>query len=1202
MDDLACLIDFGVPTDDVLASLPLLDEVRRCFEVTGPAPSGTDDGLVDYGLAAQIERHRVTHVQCTPSLASILMADPQARAALGTAATLVIGGEALPAGLAGDLAAGAGTINMYGPTETTIWSTSWPVGAGESVSIGRPVANTKVYVLDKDLGPVPAGVPGELCVSGLGVARGYLNRPALTAERFPPSPFEPGSRRYRTGDRARYLPDGRIEFLGRFDRQVKLGGHRIELGEIESVLAGHRGIKQAAVILHADADGHQHLVAYLTGGDLAGDSRPSQAELRALLLRQLPEIMVPGTQIWLDDLPLTTSGKIDYKALPDPVGEQRSARSEVTGSRYEAPRDDVERSIAAVWQDVLNVDEIGVHDNFFELGGHSLMAIQMASRLRAALRREVTLRTVFESATVAELAERVRGAAGEPVLIPPLRPAPRDGAIPLSFAQQRMWFFDQLNPGVIAYHLSAAFRLSGDLSYRALHRAFNEVVRRHEVLRTNFAAVDGMPAQVITASRHIPLPVIDVSGVPGPEDAVRRLIIDEPREPVDLEHGSLLRTTLLRAGAADHVLLLTTHHIVSDSWSIGVLAREVGALYDAYRHGQASPLPALAVQYADFTLWQHGWLQGAMLDKQLSYWRAALAGAPPLMTLPSDRPRPALPTHRGAQTGFRLSREVSAGLKALSLDNDVTVFVTLLSAFSVLLRRWAGVEHVVLGVPVAGRNIPEVEPLIGVFANVTVLHAELSDEPRFSEVLRILHDNVLGAYDHQDLPVEKLVADLGVERDPSYNPLFQVMFVYINDLVMSPSFGNLTVTPLDAHIGSVFMDLNLSMEDGPDGLRGALDYSTELFDAATIDWLLASYTELLAAVVADPAARISELPLAAGEPDLPATTAVAQPQEPVPGRAVLAGAELAGAELAGAELPVVIGSTFTANPVLESLTFWTDQLEIPAAVEFAPFNQVFQQLLDPGSAMARNQGGVNVVLVKMEDWRGPDAREDQVCGEFLAAVRRLQAGRVTPLVVMACPTLTSEHEADARWRAALIAGLAAVDHVLGVDLLPMIDLYGVGEYADHISHEAGHIPYTTEFFAVIGTCLARQLAALVSGYPNLVIVDTAQSLDQAAREILTEAVAALAERGRRIAVCEAGPGDLLARLDAAARDGGVSLSECAYLSGDEAACSAVRAGRPDVVVLQHPAQPAELTGFLAHTWLLDVPARSGSAPEVTSGR
>jgi natural product biosynthesis luciferase-like monooxygenase protein len=1176
VDDIACLIDFGVPADAVLGALPLLDQVRQQFEVTQQIRA-------DYSLAAQIERHRVTHVQCTPSLASILLADPQAGQALRKVQTLVVGGEALTASLARELVGTSRVFNMYGPTETTIWSTAWPVaGLEQGVSIGKAIANTEAYILDKNMDLVPVGVPGELCIGGLGVARGYLNRPGLTAERFVPSPFAAGARLYRTGDRARYRPDGTIEFLGRMDRQVKLAGHRVELGEIESVLLEHGAVRQAAVVARDDSVGHKHLVAYL-----AGESRPSPAELRGQLLRRLPEIMVPAVQIWLDELPLTSSGKIDYRALPDPgrLEEQRAVRSEFTGHQFVAPRDDVERAIAAVWQDVLKVDGIGVHDTFFELGGHSLMAIQMVSRLRGALSRDVTLRVVFESATVAQLAERLRGSESEPeaFVLPPLLPTARTSVIPLSFAQQRMWFFEQMNPGVPAYHLSAAFRLYGHLSHDALHRAFNEIVRRHEVLRTNFAAVDGLPAQVIAASRHIPLPCLDVSGLQGTEReaVVLRLISDESRAPVDLERGSLLRTALLRVGPDEHVLLLTTHHIVSDSWSIGVLARELSSLYDAYRHGLPPSLPALPAQYADFTLWQHGWLQGPLLDRQLGYWRGALADIPPLMVLPSDRPRPQLPTHQGAQVGFRLGIEVTDGLKSLSLSSEVTVFVTLLAAFSALLRRWAGTDHVVLGVPVAGRGIPELEPLIGVFANVTVLHADMRGDPLFMDVMRAVHDVVLGAYDHQDLPVEKLVADLSVERHPSYNPLFQVMFVYINDLVMAPSLGDLTMSPVDAHVGSVFMDLNMSMEDGPDGLQGALDYSAELFDRVTIDWLLASFQEVLAAVVADPEVRVSQLPLAAGQPSWPADTSAPQaeaipPATPIPAH-------------------LVVSSTFTAIPLLESLNFWMERLDIPATVEFAPFNQVFQQLLDPASAMARNEDGVNVVLVRMEDWRGADVREEELSEEFAAAVSMFQRARNTELVVMLCPTVTSDLEADANWRSRLMARFAEADRVLCIDMVPMLGLYAVEAYADYISDEAGRIPYTAEFFAVIGTCLARQISALVSTYPGVLIIDACQRLEEPAREILTRAAATLAERGRRIVLSGSphDPGDdesLLKRLDAAVRDSGAPSSDCAYLSGDEAACSAVRNSRPGILVLQHPAGAAELADYLAHTWLLDVPA------------
>ncbi|MDT9701393.1 MupA/Atu3671 family FMN-dependent luciferase-like monooxygenase [Streptomyces sp. P17] len=1210
VDELACLIDFGVPTEDVLASLPLLDTVRRRFAAAEGAAEEAD-----YGVAAQIERHGVTHLQCTPSLASVLTTDPGTERALRRLDTLVIGGEALPPALAAQLSATAGRVlNMYGPTETTIWSTSWTVADLDGgVSIGTPIANTRVYVLDGRLAPVPVGVPGELWIGGHGVARGYLNRPELTAERFRPSPFVDGDTLYRTGDRVRWRADGRIEFLGRVDRQIKLGGHRIELGEIEAALREHPALVQAAVIAHTDAaTGHRRLAAYV----VTSGARPSPAELRTTLLRRIPEVMVPTTLIWLDGLPLNSSGKVDYRALPDPGSgaDERSARTAVTSHEYVAPADDTERAIVGIWQDVLSVDQVGTTDNFFELGGHSLMAIQMVSRLRAALNKEVTLRTVFESATVADLAQGVRALTGEPAAdaVPTLVPAPRDGAVPLSFAQQRMWFFELMNPGTASYHLSAALRLRGPLQPWALRRAFADIVRRHEILRTSFTEVDGIPMQSPSGPREIPLPLVDLSGLPEDRrrDTMLELAHREARLLFDLEADPLLRTTLLRTEEQEHVLLLTTHHIVADSWSIGVMAAELGVLYDAHCAGRPAPLPELAVQYADFTLWQQSWLDGPAMERQLDYWRRSLAGAPPVLELPYDRPRAEIPTHRGEQVVFTLSPELSDGLKTMSLRQDVTVFVTLLTSFMVLLHRWSAEEHIVLGVPVGGRNVPELEPLIGFFANITVLHTDLSGEPTFAEVLRRVRETVIGAYDHQDLPVEKLVADLGVDRTLAHNPLFQVMFVYTNDLALSPALGGLEVAPLDVHPGDVFMDLNMAMEDGPDGLRGTLDYSTELFDAETVERLLASFQELLAAVVAEPSRPIGALP-PAGPERRTANFVEARETEDA-----ASGAD----DGASAHLPLVVAATFTAGPVEQSLTYWADRTGLPLAVEFAPYNQVFQQLLDPASATAVNEDGVNAVLLRVEDWVDPDGSHTfhrAVVDEFLHALAAFQENRPTPLVVVLCPAAEEWAAAHDAWRARLLTGLAEIGGAVCLDMEPMLELYEVGDFSDPISEQAGRIPYTDEFFAVLGTCLARQVSALVGDYPKVVVLDGTpfpSGPGEPAGEMLTASALALAEQGRSVYVCTspeavgpepggpAGHGVTVwtdgrppaQALDAACEASGATLKDCLYLSADPAHCADVRAARPHALVLEHPEKEEELAAFLEHTWLFD---RPGAAVE-----
>jgi hypothetical protein len=533
---------------------------------------------------------------------------------------------------------------------------------------------------------------------------------------------------------------------------------------------------------------------------------------------------------------------------------------------------------------------------------------------------------------------------------------------------------------------------------------------------------------------------------------------------------------------------------------------------------------------------------------------------------------------------------VSSGIKALSQSRDVTTFVTVLTGFNVLLHRWAGQDQVVLGMPVVGRSVPELEPLIGFFANTVVLHTDLGGQPTFAALLERVRQAVIGAYEHQDLPVEKLVADLGVERDLTRNPLFQAMFVYTNDLVMLPALGRVEVTPLDIHHGHVFMDLNMAMEESPDGLRGTLDYSTDLFDPATIDWLLASFELLLASAVEEPDRSIAHLPLA-----------------PRPDRTVVETA--VPADPAGA-LPVVIAATFTADPVLEPLTFWMERLGLPVTARLAPYNQVFQELLDPASSTARNADGL-----RMEDWIGPDTPAWEVSDEFTRALAAFQRARAAPFVAVLCPPSPGSGAAGARWRAHLAANLDLVDRVVCLDMVPMLELYGVGTYSDPVSERAGRIPYTPEFFAALGTCLARQLAALVSEYPNVIIADGDQfstRLEAPARRLFMTALAALARQGRRVFVCAsprssdlaptagvtllADERPLLAKLDSVTRECGVSASECVYLSSDDAACTAVRAGRVQMLVLQNPSVEEELEPFLAHTWLLDPPGAATPGP------
>jgi amino acid adenylation domain-containing protein len=772
---------------------------------------------------------------------------------------MVIGGEAaLPERVRAWQAAAGGRVrllNSYGPTETIIAVTLWeaPESGGVSrVPIGRPVPNTRCYVLGAAMRPAAVGVPGELYVGGAQVARGYLDRPAATAGRFVPDPFaaEPGARLYRTGDRARWRADGTLEYLGRLDGQVKVRGFRIELGEIEGALRRRAEVADCVVVAREDVPGEKRLVAYVVGDVEAG-------ALREHLRRELPGYMVPAAFVVLERLPLTPNGKLDRRALPAP---EYAAGAD----RYVAPRTPAEEVLAGIWAEVLRLERVGVTESFFELGGHSLLATRVISRVRQLFGVEVPLRALFEGPTVAELAVRVEEVrrAGLPVL-PPVVPMERTGALPLSFAQERLWFIDRMEPGSAVYNIPMAWRLGGALDRAALERALGEIVRRHEALRTVFREVDGSPVQVVAPFGGFALPVEDLSGLgeADRETAVGRRAGEEAERPFDLAAGLLVRAGLLRLGSEDHVLLLSMHHIVSDGWSMEEFFRELSALYEAYREGRESPLPELAVQYADYAVWQREQLAGEVLDRQLAYWRERLAGAPELLELPTDHPRPPVQTYRGASVPVELSPALLERLQAVGRSEGTTLYMTLLSAFQVLLSKYAGSEDVVVGSPIAGRTRAEVEGLIGFFVNMLVLRADLSGDPGFREVLGRVREATLDAYAHQDVPFEKLVAELQPERSLRHAPLFQVMFALQNAEDGEGALPGLKVGSVDAAMEIAKYDLSLTLAATPQGLRGALNYSTDLFERATIERMLGHLARVLEQVAADADARLSRLEL-----------------------------------------------------------------------------------------------------------------------------------------------------------------------------------------------------------------------------------------------------------------------------------------------------------------------------------------------------
>ncbi|MGF1426683.1 amino acid adenylation domain-containing protein [Kitasatospora sp. LaBMicrA B282] len=741
------------------------------------------------------------------------------------------------------IAPGSRVINEYGPTETVVGCSIYLAGddfdPAVPVPIGRPIANTFMYVLDDELEPVPAGVVGELFIGGDGVARGYLNRPTVTAEKFVPDPFA-GGRMYRTGDLARWRADGELEFLGRIDHQVKIRGYRVELGEIEARLLARADVTEAVVVAREDVPGDRRLVAYL----VADGAVPETAELRGWLEQALPSYMVPATFVVLPALPLSQIGKVDRGALPAPD----TARPDL-GARLVAPRTPTERAIAEVWCHVLGLDEVGVHDDFFALGGHSLLATRVVSRLAKEHGFEVPLRLLFEAPTVGELAERVHPSEAQQ---PAIGPADRSRPLPLSFGQQRLWFQDQLEPGSAEYLVPLAWRLQGPLDVEALRTALARVVARHEVLRTALVTDGETPRQVVSPTVPVELPVL-----PFDPAAVKEFA----GSPFDLRRAPLWRAALFQQAADRHVFVLVLHHSAGDAWSAGVLVRELTAGYRAARTGADLALPELPLQYADFAAWQReSPVHGRLLAGQLEYWRQALAALTPL-ELPTDRPRGATRATDGAAVNFTVPDNVADQLRRLAADRRVTLFMVLLGCLQVLLARHSGQDDIVVGTPIAGRNRSETEPLVGFFVNTLVLRTDLSGDPTFTELLDRVREVTLGAYEHQDLPFERLVEELHPERDLSRTPLFQVMLSIDTTETVGWNLPDVHAENYALTAGQVKVDLTTAFADTDQGMFGTLRYSTALFDADRITRMATHLVTLLTAVAADPEVRLSQLPL-----------------------------------------------------------------------------------------------------------------------------------------------------------------------------------------------------------------------------------------------------------------------------------------------------------------------------------------------------
>ena len=753
-------------------------------------------------------------------------------------------------------------VNTYGATETTVLKVFHFVQAEDiarpSIPLGKPMPGSAVLIMDPALQPCHQGAIGEIYIRTPYRSLGYYEAPELTREVFIQNPFnnDPADLIYRTGDYGRLLEDGSVEFLGRRDQQVKVRGVRVELGEIENLLRSNDAVADVAVVDRDDPEGNKFLVAYVTLSNGTGSE-----SLRSYLAERLPETMLPSAIVELDQLPRTLNGKIDRKALP--ALEKVQAKLDESDS---IPHGPVEEIVAGIWRDVLRLPAVGRRSNFFDLGGHSLLATQVLLRVRNSLQVDLPVRSMFEAPTIEQFSQWVQAQLneGRQNALAPIEVVSRAGDLPLSYAQQRMWFQEKRTPGTSAFHIPVRVALQGPLNVSALEQTFAEIIRRHENLRTTFPQIDGDLVQVISPPSRLSIPIVDLHRLDRPkQEALANTLADaEFSRPFDLETGPLTRMILIRHSAEEHTLICTLHHIISDGWSKGVLVKEISTLYGAFCRADQSPLPELSIQYADFAAWQRQQLQGEALEQELAYWKENLADAPPLLQLATDRPRPPVQSYRGTFEPFVLPQALTEKLKALALQQGATLFMTLLAAFQTLLYRYTSQEDIVVGTSVANRERSEIEGLIGFFVNMVALRTDCSGNPRFHELLAQVRESTFKAYAHQGVPFDKLVQELQPIRNPSFPPLFQVVFSFQNQPTLTVlTLSGLTLSFPPPEITTSQFDLLLDVSETNEGLIAALQYNTDLFDRTTIGQMAQHLRSLLESIVSDPEQRLSDLRL-----------------------------------------------------------------------------------------------------------------------------------------------------------------------------------------------------------------------------------------------------------------------------------------------------------------------------------------------------
>jgi amino acid adenylation domain-containing protein/FkbH-like protein len=1128
-----------------------------------------------------------------------------------------LAGEPLPTPLVDDIYSNSRAklvYDLYGPTETTTYSTFTLREPGKKATIGKPLANEQVYLLDADRRPVPVGVPGEIYIGGEKVARGYLNKPEMTADRFLANPFKPGTRFYRTGDLGKWRPDGNIEYLGRIDNQVKIRGFRIELGEIESVLKKSGDVADAVVMAREDRPGMKRLVAYA----VAAPGKAATAEpLKAALREKLPEYMVPSVFVFLPKMPLTPNGKVNRKALPAPEADRSGA-----GGDLVAPSNSREELLAGIWREVLGLKEVGTRDNFFDLGGNSLIAIQVISRVRDQCGAELPLSALFNSPTIEQLAILIEGdrsvASHHAQEIPVLD---RSRPIVASWVQELQWFLDQLTPGIDAYNVASAIRIKGPLDLHRLERASNIIISRHEPLRTTFSYVEGSVMQNIAPQLSIRLEEIRVEGPTAAEREVAA--VDQAnlfaQRAFNLALGPLIRIAVVRVNDNDHIFAVAIHHTVCDGWSLGVFFRELQTFYSSE---DPRALPAFGLQYADVAAWKRNQLEGGALKKELDYWKKQLAGAPPATELPFDK-QPAERTNKAAKRIIVLPLDQ---WNAANIRAKTSLFMTLIAALSVTLNKWTGQEDIVIGTVAGGRNRRDFENLIGCFMNFLPLRVRLRTSQRGADLLAEVRETVLQAQMHDECPFEKLVEEINPERKLDRNPLYNVALLLQNYAVDPFRTAELDSSPVPVDIQSALLDLRFEAEECAGGIALKCNYRTDLFEPQTVDRVLAAFAETFSALISAPDSPIEDYSLKA------------------------LGESSSRASLQKAKETVAVTATFTAEPLNESLRYWTKELELRTRVEFAPYNQVFQQLLDPAGLIGRNKSGLNVLLIRLEDWSRSQHDHDASAslsrveeeslvrnnaGQFVSALKGAVARTQTPWLISICPA--SPRITNDAGRNAFFSGVeeeiySAVQNLAGVYVLTSAETkrwYPVANYYDAGGDDLGHVPYTPVYFTALGTGIMRKYHALKRPASKVIVLDCDNTLwsgvcgeDGAKGVRLEEAFLALQrfmraqhDSGMLLCVCsknnEADAREVFAQrlemplrrehfaawrtnwkpksenLKSLAHELKLGLDSFIFVDDNPVECAEVAANCPEVLTLQLPEDPAAFARFLEHCWAFD---------------